>query len=222
MKTTMKFMAIAAIMTTGTAFAQSAGTWMARVGVMKIAPDVSSGYLSAPDYMGGTKADVSSDTQLSGGITYMYTDHFSVDIPLALPFKYQIIGDGALKGAGALAEVKALPATIFFQYRFMEPNAKFRPYVGLGATYAYFFDETGSGKLTATTNPGGKATSLSVDSKWGVTAQLGATISLNDKWFIDMHYTKSNLSTTTHFSTGQHLDIALDPESFGVEVGYKF
>src|SRR5450830_1104682 len=139
MKTTMKFMAIAAIMTTSSAFAQSAGTWMARVGAMKITPAVSSGYLSAPDYMGGTKADVSADTQLSGGITYMYTDHLSVDVPLSLPFKHQIIGDGALKGAGALAEVKALPATVFFQYRFMEPNAKFRPYVGLGATYAYFF-----------------------------------------------------------------------------------
>jgi len=222
MKTTMKFIAIAAILTTGTAFAQTAGTWMARVGAMTITPEVSSGYLSAPDYMGGTKADVSSDTELSGGITYMYTDHISFDVPLSLPFKHNILGAGVLTGAGTLATVKSLPATIFLQYRFMEANAKFRPYVGLGATYAYFYDETGSGKLTATTNPGGPPTTLSVDSKWGVTAQLGATISLNDKWFIDMHYTKSNLSTTTHFSTGQHLDIALDPASVGVEVGYKF
>ena len=227
MHTKMKFIAVAAFFIgTGTAFAQTAGTWMVRVGATQITPDVSSSCLSAPDYNDGpggcTRADISSDTQLSGGITYMYTDHVSVDVPLSLPFKHKIIGAGSLTGAGDMAEVKALPATIFLQYRFMEPNAKFRPYVGLGATYAYFFDETGSGRLTATTNPGGPPTKLSVDSKWGVTAQLGATISLNDKWFIDMHYTKSNLSTTTHFSTGQHLDIVLDPESFGVEVGYKF
>ncbi len=223
----MKFIAVATFFIgTGAAFAQTAGTWMVRVGATQISPHVSSGCLSAPDYNDGpggcTRADVSSDTQLSGGVTYMYTDHISFDVPLSLPFKHKIIGAGSLTGAGDMAEVKSLPATIFLQYRFMEANAKFRPYVGLGATYAYFYDETGSGKLTATTNPGGPPTTLSVDSKWGVTAQLGATISLNDKWFIDMHYTKSNLSTTTHFSTGQHLDIALDPASVGVEVGYKF
>lgn len=222
MKTKMKFIAAAAILTTSTAFAQTAGTWMARVGVTTIAPDVTSGFLSAPDYMGGTKADVSSDTQLSGGVTYMYTDHVSVDVPFALPFTHKIIGDGALKGAGDLAEVKALPITVFLQYRFMEANAKFRPYVGLGLTYAYFFDEQGSGKLTATTNPGGPPTSLSVDSKWALTPQIGATIAIGEKWFIDLHYSKSNLKTTNHFSTGQTLDIALDPVSYGIDVGYKF
>lgn len=222
MKTQTKFIAAAAILTTGTAFAQTAGTWMARVGVTTISPQVTSGFLSAPDYMGGTKADVSSATQLSGGITYMYTDHWSVDVPLALAFQLKIIGDGALKGAGDLAEVKALPLTVFMQYRFMDANAKFRPYLGLGATYAYFFDATGSGRLTATTNPGGPPTSLSVDGKWALTPQVGATIAIGDKWFVDMHYSKSNLRTTTHFSTRQQLDIALDPVSYGIDVGYKF
>jgi len=222
MKTNLKFIAAAAILTTTTAFAQTAGTWMGRIGVTTITPQVNSGFLTAPDYMGGTKADVGSDTQLSGGITYMYTDHLSVDVPLALPFKHKILGDGALKGAGDLAEVKALPMTIFLQYRFMEANAKFRPYVGLGATYAYFFDETGSGKLTATTNPGGTPTKLTVDSKWALTPQIGATIAVNDKWFVNLHYSQSFLKTTTHFSTGQTMDITLDPVAYGVEVGFKF
>ncbi|BCO28975.1 outer membrane protein W [Rhodoferax lithotrophicus] len=222
MKTNIKFLAAAAVLTTSTAFAQTAGTWMARMGVTTITPQVDSGYLSAPDYMGGTKADVGSNTQLSGGITYMYTDHWAVDVPLAMPFTHKIIGDGALKGAGDLAEVKAIPFTVFLQYRFMEANAKFRPYVGLGATYAYFFDEQGSGKLTATTNPGGLPTKMTVDSKWALTPQIGATFAINDKWFVDLHYSKSFLKTTTHFSTGQHLDITLDPVAYGIDIGYKF
>jgi outer membrane protein len=172
--------------------------------------------------MGGTKTDVSSDTQLSGGITYMYTDHVSVDVPMALPFKHKLIGDGALKGAGDVGEVKALPITAFLQYRFMEANARFRPYVGLGLTYAYFFNEQGNGKLTAATNPGGTPTKLSVDSKWTLTPEIGATFAINDKWFINIFYTKSNLSTTTHLSSGQHMDIALDPVAYGIDIGYKF
>lgn len=210
----------------GAAQAQTAGTWMLRGGVTHISPQVSSGCLSAPDFGDGpggcTRADVSSNTQLSGGVSYMYTDHWAVDVPVALPFKHKIIGAGSVLGAGQMAEVKALPFTVFMQYRFNEASAKFRPYIGLGLTYAYFFDETGSGKLTALTNPGGAPTSLSVDSKWRLTPQIGATIALNDKWFMDMHYSRTNLSTTTRFSSGQHMDMKLNPSSYGVEIGYKF
>ena len=222
MKTQLKFVAAAALLTAGTAFAQTAGTWMVRAGVTTIAPKVTSGFLSPPDFLGGTKTDVSSDTKPSGGISYMYTDNVSVDVPLALPFKHKLIGDGAMKGAGEIGEVQALPITVFLQYRFMEASAKFRPYVGLGATYAKFFNEQGSGKLTAATNPGGPPTKLTVDSKFVLTPQIGATVAINDKWFVDLHVSKSKLSTTTHLSTGQRLDIALDPVSYGIELGYKF
>lgn len=222
MKTQLKFIAAATLLLATNAFAQSAGTWMVRAGATKIAPQVSSGFLSPPDYMGGTQIDVGSNTQLSGGVTYMYTDNLSVDVPLAMPYKHDVIGDGAIRGSGVIGEVRALPITIFLQYRFLEASAKFRPYVGLGATYAYFFNEQGSGKLTAMTNPGGPPTRLSVDSKFVLTPQIGATIAFGERWFVDLHVSKSKLSTTNHLSTGQTLKIALDPVSYGIEVGYKF
>jgi outer membrane protein len=135
---------------------------------------------------------------------------------------HKIRGDGAIKGAGDIGEVKALPFVVFLQYRFMEASAKFRPYVGLGATYAYFYDAQGSGKLTAFTNPGGPPTQLTGDSKFAPTPQIGATFAIGDKWFVDVHYSKSNLSTTTHLYSGQHIDVALDPVACGIDVGYKF
>lgn len=205
----------------GVANAQSTGTWMARVGVTTIAPQVTSGDLSAPSFA-GTKTDVGSDTQPGGGISYMLTDNFSVDVPLALPFHHKLYGAGAIAGVGQIGEVQALPITVFLQYRFLEASAKFRPYVGLGATYAYFFNEQGNGTLTALTNPGGTPTKLKVDSQFILTPQIGATIAVGDKWFVDMFYSKSNLSTRTTLSTGQTQDIALDPVSYGISVGYKF
>ena len=48
----------------------------------------------------------------------------------------------------------AIAAAITAQYHFMEAKSAFRPYVGLGLTYAYFTKETGSGALTALTNTG--------------------------------------------------------------------
>ncbi len=228
MKQEMKFLsvALAAMLASGGVFAQSAGTWMVRAGVTTLAPVGPSGCMSAPDYGDGpdgcTKSNVASANQLSGGVTYMYTDNVSVDLPLALPFKHDLIGAGSMEGAGKLGEVQALPMTVFLQYRFMEANAKFRPYVGLGMTYAYFTKEQGSYHLTQTTNPGGPPTSFTVDAKFILTPQIGATLAVNDKWFIDVFYSKAKLSTTTHFSTGQSMKADLDPAAYGIAVGYKF
>lgn len=223
MKTQLKLLAVAsALFAAASVCAQSAGTWMVRAGATTIAPQVTSGNLSAPSQP-NTKADVGSANQFSGGISYMLTDNMSVDVPLALPFKHKLYGAGSAAGEGQIGEVQALPITVFLQYRFLEANARFRPYVGLGATYAYFFNEQGSGALTAMTNPGaGIPTKLTVDSKFILTPQIGATLAVGDKWFVDVFYSQSRLSTTTHFSSGQSQEIALDPISYGITIGYKF
>lgn len=222
MKNTLKFIAGTAIaITAQAAFSQSAGTWLARTGATTIAPQVASGAMSAPSFP-NSKTDVGSASQISGGVTYMYTDNFSVDLPMALPFKHKLYGAGALSNAGQIGEVQALPVTVFFQYRFLEANATLRPYIGIGPTYAYFYNEAGSGALTAMTNPGGSPTTLKVDSSFTVSAQIGATIAVDDKWFVDVFYGKTPLKTKNTLSTGQTLDVALDPISYGVTVGMKF
>lgn len=120
--------AVAALALTlsGGAQAQTAGSWLVRAGATQISPQVTSGDLSAPSFT-GTKVDVRADTQLAGGITYMLTDHWAVDVPLALPFKHDVIGAGAIAGVGKIGEVKVLPMTVFAQYRFLEANARVRP-----------------------------------------------------------------------------------------------
>ena len=202
--------------------AQSTGSLLVRGGFTQMSPDVSSGNLTAPSFA-NTKVDVLSDTQLSGGITYMLTDHWAVDVPLALPFKHDTVGAGAIAGVGKIGEVKALPVTIFAQYRFLEPQAKIRPYVGLGLTYAKFYKERGTAALNGLTggtpaNP----TLLSAESKLGLTPQVGVSIALNDRWFVDLAYYKTFVKTRNTLSTGQHIDIKLNPDVFAIGVGYRF
>ena len=222
MKKSIAFLTFSALaLAASMASAQSAGTWLGRVGATTIAPQVSSGDMTAPSFA-GTKSDVSSASPVSGGITYMYTDNFSVDVPLALPFTHKLIGAGALAGAGQIGEVQALPLTVFFQYRFMEADSQFRPYVGIGGTYAYFFNEKGGAALTAMTNPGGPTTTIKVDSKFTITPQIGLTYAINDKLFVDVFYSKTMLKTRNTFSTGQTLDVTLDPASYGITIGTKF
>lgn len=210
--------ALLALVATG-AQAQQAGSWLGRVGVTTISPDVSSGDLSAPS-LPHTQIDVNSNTQLSGGITYMLTDNWALDLPLALPYKHTISGAGAISGAGKLGDVRALPITLFAQYRFLAANAQARPYVGVGATYAKFYDERSTGTLSALT--GGSPTTFEVDSKWAPTFQAGLQYMINDKVFLDGMVAKTLLKTTTHLSTGQSIDAKLDPWTISLSVGMKF
>ena len=203
------------------ASAQSAGQWTAKFGLNQLTPKVESGDISAPA-LPGTKADVSSDIQPVLIFAYGLTDNISLEAALGTPYKHKIMGAGAIAGTGELGSVKALPPTLFAQYRFFAPTATFRPYVGIGATYAYFMKEQGSGKLTALTNPGGPPTTFEIDNKFTYTAQLGVAMSLSEKWFADVTVNKSRVRTDVHFSTVQTQHMKLDPVAVVLAVGYKF
>lgn len=212
----------AAATTSGSALAQSAGVWSLKAGINQITPKVKSGDMTAPA-LPGTKAGVESDTQAIIAANYMFTDDISAEFHLGIPYKHQLDGAGSIKGVGKLGTVQSLPPTLYLQWRFLEPKALFRPYVGLGLTYTRFQKETGSGALTATTNTGSTTpTTFTVDSKFALTPQIGVTYAINDKWFADLAVTKTYLKTTTHFSTVQKMDIRLDPVAVSFAIGYHF
>jgi outer membrane protein len=211
----------AALAAASGASAQSAGQFTAKLGINKITPHVESGDISAPA-LPGSKADVGPDTQPIFVFGYGITDNISAELDLGLPYKHPIYGAGAIAGTGKLGTVEALPPTAFIQYRFFEPSAMFRPYVGAGITYAYFQKATGSGQMTALTNPGGPATTFKIDNKVAGSAQLGVAVNLNERWYADVAYVKTWLKTKVNFSTGQTQDMTLDPQSLSIGVGYKF
>lgn len=223
LKTTFRMTAATAALTLcAAATAQTAGSWLVRAGATNISPQVESGNLTAPSFP-GTQADVGDDTRLSGGITYMVTNNIAIDVPLALPFTHELTGDGAILGAGKIGQVRSLPITALVQYRFGEANAKFRPYLGAGPTYAKFYKARSTAALTALT--GGTPatpTTLSVDSRLALTIQAGVSFAINERWFVDGMIAKTFLKTRTTLSTGQTLDTRLDPVTISLGVGYRF
>lgn len=205
------------------AHAQSAGTRMVKVGANQIAPQVTSGDLSAPS-VAGSKVDIAADTESIVSLTYMYTDQVSVEAFAGLPYVHDIRGDGAMADVGRIGQVKQVSPTVFAQYRANAPTAPFRPYVGLGLTLAHFYGLEGSGTLTAVTNPGGEPTKLSLDSrtKLALSTQLGASFRTNQRWFFDVAVIKTFISNTARLSTGQAVKLKLDPLSVGLSMGYEF
>jgi outer membrane protein len=201
-------------------FAQQAGTWSLSAGVTYIKPSVDSGSLTGS--MPNVRVGVGNDTRLTGAVNYMATDHLNLHLPLGLGFRHDVTGDGVLAGFGKVAETKALPITLIAQYRFFEAEARFRPYLGAGLSYVRFYKERGSSLLTALTNPGGPPTGVSFQSKLAPSFQVGGVYRLNDKWFLEGSYTKTLLKTRGTLSTGQTIDVGLDPNCFTVQLGYRF
>ena len=96
-------------------------------------------------------------------------------------------------------------------------------FVGAGLTYAKFYDATSTASLSAITGGGaGDPTTLSVQSKWAATVQIGITHAINQRWFIDLNVGQTFLKTTTLLSSGQTLPIRLDPASYSLGVGMRF
>ena len=203
------------------ASAQSKNQFTVSIGANQITPKVESGPISAPA-LPNSLADVSKDTQPVVTVNYALTDNISVETAIGTPYKQKLYGAGAIAGTGELGKVQALPAILLAQYRFFEPTAVVRPFVGFGITYAAFQKETGSGRMTALTNPGGPPTTFSVDNKWTYSGQLGAAWNINEKWIASAAFIKTRLRTDVHFSTGQYQHIRLDPNSVMLTVGQKF
>lgn len=203
------------------ASAQSAGQWTAKVGAGRITPKVESGDVSAPA-LPGSKVAVSSDTEPVFIFAYGLTDNISAELDLGVPYKHKLYGAGALEGTGQLGTVEALPPAAFIQYRFFQPTAMVRPFVGAGLSYAYFQKATGSGGLTALLNTGGPASTFKIDGKWAGALQAGVAFNINERWFADLTVVKSWLKVENKYSTGQTQQVKLDPVGLIVAVGYKF
>jgi len=212
----------AAILASGSAMAQSAGSIVVYAGAAQISPHVESGDLTAPS-LAGTKIDVKKATSFVGGITYYWTDNISIDLPISAPFKHDIVGAGAIDGVGKLGTVKSLPATLLAQYRFGEANSTFRPFVGAGVTYGYFYRPKATATLSGITggtpsNP----TTLSMKSRFGTTLELGGAFNVTKDWSASLSVTKTFIKTTGSLSTGQTIETTLDPVSIKFAVGYRF
>ena len=214
--------ALTALTLGSAAQAQSQGSWLVRGGIMQLAPQVTSGTLSAPS-LAGVQSGVSNSTQYSGGVTYMLSNSVAIDLPLALPFKHNLYGTGSIAGVGKIGDTKAIPATVMVQYRFGEASGMFRPYLGLGVTYAKFDGEHTTAVLSGLT--GGTPlmpTTLSIQSKLAATLQVGASYKIDERWFVDGSFTRTPLKTRNTLSTGQTLDITLNPIGISLGVGMRY
>jgi outer membrane protein len=70
-------------------------------------------------------------------------------------------------------------------------------------------------------NPGG-VTTATIDNAWGAVAQIAAKYSVNTHWFVDGSIVPTRVKTTARLSTGQSVNVKVDPVLVNLAVGYRF
>lgn len=160
--------------------------------------------LGSPD---GIKARAgSSASTMALSLGYYLTDDYKWLVEayvLAKPLESHVYGDGVNASGQAnglngkeIINTKLLPPMVTLGYQFGKKDDRFRPYLGIAAMYAIFFDT----KATETLNSyqgGAKPgdTTVSLKNAFGAGPMVGLRYTVNDKWFVKLDFAHVRLKT---------------------------
>ena len=204
-----------------TALAYEAGDWLVRGRIIDVNPNDDSGDLYTGAGNLGEGVSVNEDTVPELDITYMLSPYWGLELILAYS-QHDVDSRGVPSGLGLgkVIDAMVLPSTLTLQYHFL-PNATVRPYVGLGVNYTHFFDESVSGVLD---QPGAK---VKLDASWGLAAQAGIDIDINQDWFANLDVKYIDIQTEARFSginlvNTANINTEINPFVYGISIGRRF
>jgi outer membrane protein len=219
---------LAATAITAPVMAYETGDWLVRGRIINVNPNDDSGALNIQNSgNAGEGVTVDSDTVPELDITYMISPNWGVELILGYSehtiTTHKAVGlllDGS-PGSRDVVDTKVLPPTLLLQYHFM-PNSDIRPYIGAGINYTYFFDEEVSGNSTIKLD-GDK---VKLKSSFGLAAQAGVDVALNNDWFVNFDVKYIQIDTTAKFSDTKvgnaEIDADVDPFVYGIGIGRRF
>jgi outer membrane protein len=231
--------AVSALAFTTVTHAQTAGTFYATTGWFHYAPQSSSDPLEELSIGGtpvnqsvpntGAKAGTANTLGLSLG--YFITDHVSTEFEFGIPIKFDIDGAGSFQQFGKLGDAKQWSPALLFKYNFLDASSKFRPYLGLGVTRAWFTNaEITNGAFQSSVLQG--PTTVSTDRSWAAVFNAGFNYAFTKHWFAGFSVSYIPLSVKANFTstnvgpfgltTTSQAKIRLNPIVTYLKIGYMF
>jgi outer membrane protein len=228
--------AVMALTCATAAQAQTAGTFYITTGWFHFAPQSSSDPLTVTSSpfglhngpQPGTGASIDNSDTIGLSVGYFITDHISAELEGGVPPKFEINGSGSLSQFGTLGSARLWSPALLFKWNFMQPEAKFRPYAGLGVTRIWFNNAQITNTTFETLALGGP-TSVSTDSSWAPVFNLGFNYSFTKHWFAGVSVSYIPVDITAHFTTPTRFGpvqsqtkIKLNPIVTYAKIGYAF
>ena len=212
MKTKLFALAALAALGSGSALAQKAGDWQVGAGWLHFAPQDSSKPLTFTSPIAavvpGSGASVGTSDTLGLNLTYFIDSHWAVEGVMGVPPKFKLSGEGTLGPIGELGEARQWSPTVLAKYYFNDGEAKFRPYVGLGATYVWYSDvKLTPGLQGALANRLGlpasalSTTTAKLDSSFTAVFNAGVAYQFDPHWGMAFSVSYIPLKTTAKLTT---------------------
>ena len=190
------------------------GDWIVRAGLSQVNPK------SENLDLDGAFVVVDSDISPTFDVTYMFSNHFGIELLAAYPFTHGI----DLKPEGGpdsrIAQTDHLPPTLSLVWRPFDDKATFQPYVGVGMNYTMFFNE----QLRNAPN----SVDLKLDDSFGPAAVIGTDIALGEdkKWFLNAAVRWMDIDTDATIESDDGNDelgtVEIDPFVYTVGFGRRF
>ena len=244
--------AAAAMLTaSGAAFAQQAGDNVVNLGWFHLSPQVSSdplrvtGSTYAPAVPGlnaglsGSGAQVDDADTLGITFAHFFTDNIAVEAVFGVPPKFKLYGQGALalSNGGALASARQWSPAVLLKYYFGQANDKWRPFVGIGASYFWysniqltqgFQNKAASLALAGTAN-----TTAQLTNSWAPVFNAGINYNMDKHWTLALSVSYIPVSTTAKLTTTgvgplgpvtttSEAKVKLNPVVTFLSLGYRF
>lgn len=222
------------------AHAQSAGNFYVTTGWFHLAPQDSSDPLKIMNVGGSpvnhevpnTGAGIDNADTIGLAAGYFLTDHIATELVAGIPPRFNLNGKGSLEQFGVLGHAYQWSPALLLKYYFNDAKAKFRPYVGIGASYIWF---TGA-KITNTAFERGALggpTSVQTSNQWAPVLNAGFTYNFTDHWFGGLSVSYIPVSLTATLTTQRptpignvtqtsQAKITLNPIVTYLNIGYRF
>ncbi len=241
MKLKQALAGIAALASLSAAHAQSANTFYVTTGWFHFAPQDGSDPLKIDSVGGtpvnmafpGTGAGVGSSDTLGLSFGYFITDNISTELEVGIPPSFDLNGEGELSPYGKLGSAKLWSPALLFKYYFNKPDAKFRPYAGIGVTYAWFTDAHITNGAFEQSPALGGPTSVSTDRSWAPVFNAGFNYNFTKHWFAGFSVSYIPINVTATLDTQKQTQVGvlsqraeakihLNPIVTYLKVGYMF
>lgn len=153
-------------------------------------------------------------------IEYFVADNISIET-IAGVTQHDVVGRGAVAGAGLVSDAKIVPATLTLKYHFGKDGG-IQPYVGAGPSYFIFIDEKpGAGAVAL------GATRQKMNDTLGLALQAGVDIPVNHKGLsVTLDAKRYFMRPTARWFAGATEVLRtrhkLDPWVISAGVGFRF
>ncbi len=199
-----------------------------RIGGYFVHYDTSSTDITGQFTPAGLNTSIENVSTLYLAYVRTLSSHFQVEFAFGYPPVTYAKGRGPATVGSVpfngveIASIRWVSPTVLLEYDFFSPEARWRPFVGVGVNYTKFIDRqiTAAGAAVS-----GGPTSISLPSSVGPAVTAGITYHMNDRWHFTASYSIAQVNSKLTTDTAGILrsnEVHFWPNAAVLSVGYSF